>query len=70
MRDPMAMARTLLALFRMLGERDALIARLEQDNAAAWCQVGELEERLHGAELRLAEWEGAADVVGPVGRPL
>ena len=69
MRDPLAVVRAMLAMLRVIQERDAAIARLEQDNAAAWCRVGELEERLHGAELRIAEWDAAADTVGPVGRP-
>ena len=69
-RDPMTAVRTMLAMLRVIQQRDAKVARLEQDNAAAWCRVGELEERLHGAELRIAEWETAADTVGPVGRPV
>ena len=82
-RDPLGAVRMMLAMLRVIQERDAAIARLEQDSASAWCRVGELEERvalleednaaldqtLTDTEGRLREWETAADVVGPVGRP-
>ena len=69
MRDPLALAEALLVVFRMVQDRDEKIARLEEDNAALDQTLTDTEERLRGAELRIAQWEAAASAMDPAMRP-
>jgi Tfp pilus assembly protein PilN len=66
MRDPYALARALLVMGAALLDRNVQLARaearivvLDRDNAAAYARIEELQNRL-------AEWEEAADTLGPV----
>ncbi len=65
-----AATRNLLIMSAALLERNRQIEQLKEDYAALHQTLTDTEGRLADAEERLQAWEGAADALGPVGRPL